>query len=66
LATPIAGYVKRNQKVWTICPRLAFERSFYFSVLPTVPVTPNWSLKQLAAFVSDPLISGMEESCMVD
>ena len=42
------------------CPRLTVLRSDTFGTLRGFPVTPNWQPEQLAAFLSDPTISGME------
>ena len=42
------------------CPRLSKKRMDYFRTPMGTEVTPNWKPEQLAAFLSDPIISEME------
>ena len=42
------------------CPRLLQKRSHYFKRPLGLSITPDWEPKQLAAFLLDPTISGME------
>ena len=42
------------------CPRLAKKRMDYFRTPMGTEVNPTWKPEQLAAFLSDPIISEME------
>ena len=48
------------------CPRLAGKRMDVFGTPLGSAVTPIWKPEQLAAFLSDPLISEMEASTGID
>ena len=54
------GQVESSSHIISDCPRLAWKRSHYFKRPLGLDVTPDWEPKQLAAFLSDPLISEME------
>ena len=45
------------------CQRLTALRSHYFSKPLGCSILPHWEPEQLAAFLSDPIISGMEAPC---
>ena len=48
------------------CPRLAGKRMEVFGTPPGSAVSPIWNPEQLAAFLSDPLISEMEASTGIE
>ena len=48
------------------CPRLQGKRMDIFGTPPGSAVSPIWKPEQLAAFLSDPLISEMEASTGID
>ena len=48
------------------CPRLQGKRMEVFGTLPGSAVSPIWKPEQLAAFLSDPLISEMEASTGIE